>query len=118
MNKITYHQEGDYLIPDIIIGETTKNQNLGKFGHLRLNYIKEFKKGLYISLKIKGTLSNYLKDIDTESNNRLENIINDLAKEENITEELKQSDPLNWVQSMNNIKNKAEEIVLNEFIYV
>ena len=118
MNKITYHQEGDYLIPDIIIGETTKNENLGRFGHLKLNYIKEFKKGLYTSLKIKGTLSKYLYDIDKDSNDRLKNIINDLAKKENITEELKQSDPLNWVQSMNNIKNRAEEIVLNEFIYV
>ena len=119
MNKITYHEEGDYLIPDIVIKKSKNNNyNIGKYGHLRLNYIKEFKKGFYISLMINGTLRDHLVDIDKESNKKVQAIINELAKSENINEDLKQSNQLEWIQSMNNIKNRAEEIVLNEIIYV
>ena len=118
MREITYHKEGDYLIPDLIIKNDNNNYQIGKYGHLRLNYLKDFKRGLYTELMIKGLLSNHLIDIDKVATARVKNIINKLAKAENITEDLKQSDQLEWVGCMNNIKNRAEEIVFNELIYV
>ena len=119
MNKITYHKEGDYLIPDIVIKKSNNNNyNIGKYGHLRLNYIKKFKSWFYTELLISGTLTDYLADIDKEATKKVPAIINKLAKSENINEELKETNQLEWVQSMNNIKNRAEEVVLNEIIYV
>jgi hypothetical protein len=118
MNKITYHKEGDYLIPDLTIKNNNKAYHIGKYGHLRLNYLKEHKKGLYTELMINGTLSDYLVDINTTATKRVGTIIKQLVKSENIDENLKQTNQIGWVQAMNNIKNRAEEIVLNEIIYV
>jgi hypothetical protein len=118
MNKITYHKEGDYLIPDLTIKNNNKDYHIGKYGHFRLNYLKKHKKGLYTELMINGTLSDYLVDIDTTATKRVRTIIKQLAISENIDENLKQTNQIAWVQAMNNIKNRAEEIVLNEIIYV
>ena len=118
MNKITYHKEGDYLIPDLTIENYNKEYHIGKYGHLRLNYIKEYKKGLYTELMIKGTLSKHLTDIEKAAIERVDTIIKQLTESENIDENLKQTNQLEWVQAMNNIKNRAEEIVYNEIIYV
>ena len=118
MEKITYHQEGDYLIPDLIIEDCSKDYTIGKYGRMRLRYLKEHKKGLYTELMIKGTLSKHLAEIENIANERINLIIKQLAKAENVNEELKSSNQLEWIQSMNNIKNRAEEIVYNEIIYV
>ncbi len=120
MNKITYHKEGDYLIPDLILENSNKDYRIGKYGRLRLrlNYIKEYKKGLYTELMINGTLSKHLSDIEESAIERIDTIINQLAKSENINEDLKSNDQLAWVQAMNNIKNRAEEIVYNKIIYM
>ena len=118
MNKITYHKEGDYLIPDIIMYNSCKDYHIGKYGRLRLNYIKNYKRGLYTELTINGTLSKHLADIENTANERIGLIIKQLAKSENINEELKSQNQLAWVQAMNNIKNRAEEIAYNEIIYV
>ena len=118
MNKITYHKEGDYLIPDLIMENSNEDYTIGKYGRLRLNYIKEYKRGLYTELMINGTLSKHLADIENTANERLGLIVKQLVKSENINEELKSHNQLAWVQAMNNIKNRAEEIVYNEFIYV
>ena len=117
MEKITYHQEGDYLIPDLIIEDSNKNYQIGKYGRLRLNYLKEHHKGLYTELMLKGTLSKHLANIEKAATERIDLIINQLAKSESINEELKSSNQLAWVQAMNNIKNRAEEIVYNEITY-
>ena len=117
MEKITYHQEGDYLIPDLIMDNSCEDYHIGKYGRLRLNYIKEYKRGLYTELMINGTLSKHLADIERAATERIDLIINQLAKSESINEELKSSNQLAWVQAMNNIKNRAEEIVYNEIIY-
>ena len=116
-NNITYHREGDYLIPDLIV-ENQEKVVLGKYGRARLKYIKENKRGLYTELMINGTLTDHLIDIDKTATARVNNIIDKLAKAENINEDLKQSKKLEWVRCMNNIKNRAEEIVFNELIYV
>ena len=110
MEKITYHKEGDYLIPDLIIDNSCEDYHIGKYGRLRLNYIKEYKRGLYTELMINGTLSKHLADIKKTATEKIDLIINH-------NEELKIINQLAWVQAMNNIKNRAEEIVYNEIIY-
>ena len=118
MKETTYHKEGDYLIPDLIVKDNNNNYQIGKYGHLRLNYLKDFKIGLYTELMINGNLAKHLIDIDKAATSKVRNIINKLAKAENVTEDLKQSNQLQWVGCMNSIKNRAEEIVFNELIYV
>ena len=118
MKEITHHIEGDYLIPDLIMEKSNSTYNVGKYGHLRNNFLKEHKRGLYTELMINGTLTDHLNDIDKTATARVNNIIDKLAKAENITENLKQSNQLEWVRCMNTIKNRAEEIVFNELIYV
>lgn len=118
MNKITYHKEGDYLIPDLIMDISCEDYHIGKYGRLRLNYIKEYKRGLYTELMINGTLSKHLADIENAANERIGLIVKKLAEAENVNEALKSCYQLAWVQAMNNIKNRAEEIVYNEIIYV
>ena len=116
-NKITYRKEGDYFIPNLYLPIQSKKQ-IGKYGRLRLNYLKNFKKGLYTELLIDGTLKQHLLDIDESANKRVHMLIKQFAKSENINEYLKEDHPMEWVQAMNNIKNRAEEILLNEIIYV
>ena len=118
MKEISYHKEGDYFIPDLIMDNSCENYHIGKYGRLRLNYIKNYKRGLYTELMINGTLSKHLADIDNTANIRIVLIIKQLAESENVNEDLKESNQLAWVQAMNNIKNRAEEIVYNEIIYV
>ena len=117
-NKITYHKEGDYLIPDLYIKNYTKsNYHIEKYGRLRLNYLKEHKRGYYTELMLNGTLPNHIVDVDKEATKQVSHIIKQLAEVENVNENLKQSNQMEWVQAMNNIKNRAEETVLNELIY-
>ena len=117
-NKITYRKEGDYLIPDLCI-ENNKNNDyhVGKYGRLRLSYLKEHKRVLYTELLLTGKLSKHLALIDKDAKKKVSDIVNKLAKAEGVNEELKQTNQMEWVQSMNNIKNRAEETVLNELIY-
>lgn len=117
MNKITCHREGDYLIPDLYLPKQPKG-HIGKYGRLSLNYLKNFDRGLYTELLIDGTLKQFLLDIDENANNKVNLLKKKLAESENINEQLKEHHQIEWVQAMNNIKNRAEETVLNEIIYV
>lgn len=117
MKKITYHKEGDYLIPNLIV-ENQEKVVLGKYGRARLTYIKENKRGLYTELMMNGALSSYLKGVDERCNHIVNITVREMAKENNVNEELKRTDQLKWVGLMNNFKNTAEEIVYNEIIYV
>ena len=116
-NKITYRREGDYFIRDLSVKGTISDHYIGLYGRLRLEYLKKNKLGLYTDLILNGTLPEHLIQIDKSANKRVKNIINELAKKENVDENLKQINQLEWVRCMNNIKNRAEEIVLNELIY-
>ena len=118
MKEIAYHKEGDYLIPDLIMEESNLTYHIGKYGHLRDNFLKEHKRGLYTELMINGQLTNHLVDIDKTVTAKVNNIIDKLAKAENVNEDLKSREQLAWIQAMNNIKNRAEEIVFNELICV
>jgi len=114
--KITYHREGDYLIPDLIVED--KKITLGKYGRARLNYIKNYKKGLYAELMMTGELSNHLKEIDDTANARVKKIISQMAEKENVPIHYDGNmDQLEWVGLMNNYKNCAERIVFDELIY-
>ena len=117
VKTITYHQEVDYLIPDLVIKKETNNYQIGKYGYLRLNYLKEHKQGLYTQLIMECKLNKHLFDTDQEANNRVNTIIHQLAKKGNVSLYPDGNNPLEWTQKMNNIKNRAEEIVLKELIY-
>ncbi|MCI8411889.1 MAG: TnpV protein [Clostridia bacterium] len=117
MNEITYHREGDYLIPDLYLPKQPE-KSIGKYGRLRLNYLKNFKKGLYTELLINGTLKQHLIEIDESISEKVNELIKQLAELEHIDENLKEHHQMEWVQSMNNIKNRAEEIVFNEILYI
>ena len=115
--KITYREENGYFYPNLKLPEQT-NYNVGKYGLLHLDYIKEHRKGRYTILLTECRLNEYLHKIDLEANEMLETIIPRLASERGIDENLKARDMLRWVTEMNNIKASAEEIVLREVIYV
>lgn len=117
MNKITYHKEGDYLVPNLYLPKQPEG-HIGKYGRLRLNYLKEHKRGLYTELLISGALKQHLLDIDESATDKVNHLIKQLAGVEHINENLKEHHQMEWVQAMNNIKNRAEEIVFNEIIYV
>lgn len=115
--KIEYHQEKDYLVPNVAIKNNLGNYQLGKYGYLRLYYLKKNKKGYYTDLMLEGRLPKHIANIDKEANMQVKNIIKNLAKANNVDEMLKQNSPFEWVRLMNNFKNTAEEIVLKELIY-
>ena len=115
--KITYHQEGDYLIPDLVIKKDRHHYQIGKYGYLRLGFLKNHKRGLYCELNLKNELDKHLIEVDTEANIKVNNLIKELAKKENVSIYPNEKDALSWVQKMNNIKNIDEEIVLNEGIF-
>ena len=115
--NISYAKKGDYLLPDLIL-ENKKQYNIGKYGLLRLNYIKKYKLGLYFDLLASDKLNEYLHNIDTIVMEKVQKLIKELTEKENITEELKSNNQMLWIGKMNNIRNMVEEIVLKEYIYV
>ena len=113
----TYREENGRLIPEIKLPEQTDYQ-IGKYGRMHLDYIKQHRRGRYTTLLIEGKLNTRLHEIDLEANEMLETIILHLATERGIDENLKARDMLRWVAEMNNIKASAEEIVLREVVLV
>ena len=115
--NISYTRIGDYLLPDLRL-EEKERFNIGKYGLLRLEYIKKYKLGLYFDLLVNDNLNEYLHNIDTTVMEKVQKLIKELTEKENITEELKSSNQMLWIGKMNNIKNRVEEIILKEYIYV
>ena len=116
--KLEYHRENDYLIPNVAMkNNNLDNYQIGKYGYLRLNYLKKYKRGYYTELMLEGTLTEHIVAINKEANLQIKTIIKNLAKADDVDEILKQSKPFEWVRLMNNFKNSAEEIVLKELIY-
>lgn len=108
-NKIKYHREGDYYIPNLVIlKDEYPHYNIGKYGRLRLNYLKENKKADYNIMQMEGTLRKHIVETDIQAENNVKRIIKQLKEQSNLTEEMKDSDPLYWVGMMNNFKNIAE----------
>ena len=111
----TYREENGHLIPDIALPEHTDYQ-IGKYGRMHLDYIKQHRRGRSTTLLTEGTLNARLHEIDLDANEMLDTIIPRLAAERGIDENLKSHDMLRWVAEMNNIKVSAEEIVLREVV--
>ena len=115
-NGIKYELRGEQYYPMLEISEQT-NYKIGKYGHLRLDFIKKHRRGTYTALLIDGKLNTHLHEIDVQANSMVEVIVANLATERGIAEELKVFDALKWVAEMNNIRANAEEIVLKEIVY-
>ena len=112
----TYREKNGHLIPDITLPEQSDYQ-IGKYGRIHLDYIKQHRRGRYTTLLTESKLNSRLHEIDLEAKEMLESIIPSLAAERGIDEDLKARDMLRWIAEMNNIKASAEEIVLKEVIY-
>ena len=113
---IEYVRQGDYYIPNLVLPKQ-KKIHLNKYGRMRLNYLKEHKKSEYIIMFMENTLIDHLEEIQETATKRVNQIIDDLKAKSNLTEDMKNTDMLYWVGTMNAIKQQAEEIVLNELIY-
>ena len=112
----TYREENGHLIPNIALPAQT-NYQIGRYGRMHLDYIKQHRRGRYTSLLTEGKLNARLHEIDLEANEMLDSIISRLAAQRGVDENLKARDILRWVAKMNNIKANAEEIVLKEVVY-
>ena len=115
---IEYIRKSDYYYPNLIDSASIKANKLCKYGKLRLKYLLEHKKIDYTILWTENKLRSHLLDIDKTANERFNLLMKQLAEKENINEELKANNQLEWVRAMNNIKNRVEEIIFRELIYV
>ena len=114
---IEYNLVNDYYIPNIVLPKPRRTGNVGKYGRMRARYLKENKKAEYSIMLIDNELTSHLLDIDDICKERIDMLVKQIAKKENVNEELKAKNQIKWVQMMNNILNRAEEIVINEIIY-
>ena len=114
--KITYTQQGDYLLPDLKLPEQPKVE-IGIWGKRHLKYIEHYRPILYTNLLTSCKLTVYLANIDKQAEDMFFRLVNQMTKQECVTEQLKVDNQMLWVAKMNNIRNRAEEIVNNEIIY-
>jgi hypothetical protein len=113
--ELTYTERNGIMYPNLTLPEHT-NSPIGKYGRMRLDYLKKHRRGTYITLLTSCTLNQHLYDTEQEANRQIELTLSRLVKDRGITEEIKATNPLLWVQKMNNAKHDAEELVLNEII--
>lgn len=113
--KIEYTKQGDYFMPNLVM--TMQTIPTGKYARMRYNYLKNHKKAELIILEMNEKLTRHLVEVQKTATTRIDIIIKQFAKQENITEELKATNQMEWVRKMNNIKNRAEEIVIKEVVY-
>lgn len=113
----TYTQVGDYLLPNLILPEQ-QDQPLGVWGQRHTRYLKQHHKIIYMNLLTSGKLNDYLVDIENQAENLFLQLVKQLAESENITEELKAKDQMEWVAQMNNVCNRAREIVNSKLIFI
>ena len=115
-NGLWYKLQGDYYIPCLAV-PAEEEMPIGIWGQRHLRFIKQERKGLYMGLLSAGRLNSYLADINAQAEERVILLTEQMAAREGVTEQLKAQDQMLWVQRMNSIQNRAEEIVLNELIY-
>lgn len=114
-NKLGYLQTGDYFIPDLKLPQ--ENRSIGKYGRMHRDYLQEHNLIKFDDLVLEGRLWTYLADLDEQAQNRLQLIISQMQEAESVDAELKENNQMAWVQAMNSIHNRAEEIVLHELVY-
>ena len=113
----TYTQVGDYLLPNLILYKQ-QDQQIGVWGQRHARYLKQHHKIIYINLLTSGKLNDYLIDIENQAENLFLQLVKQLSESENITEELKAKDQMEWVAQMNNVYNRAREIVNSKLIFI
>lgn len=116
-NGGAYMQAGDYLLPNLSLPAEEKETNIGVWGMRHKRYLKQNHKVHYYNLLTSGKLDSYLADIEKQAQNLFSRLVKDLAEKENVTEKLKSDSPILWVRKMNNIRNRAMEIVNEQVIY-
>ena len=114
-NGLTYRQVGDYLLPELEVPEAPK---IGVWGNRREAYLREQRNGIYSGLLVTGELNVHLEEIDRSAEEMLFQLVTEMAAREQVTEALKATDQMEWVRRMNSIRNRAEEVVFAELIYV
>ena len=114
--ELTYTKVGDYYIPDLTLGDQP-DKTLGRYGRMHQKFLEEHHPGTYARLILSGRPWAHLADIDTACEERMDTLIPAMAKQEGVTEALKAADQMAWVGRMNNIRNRAEEIILHELVY-
>ena len=113
-NGLWYELSGDYYVPCL---EAPESPRVGKFGRMRNTFLRENQSAIYTGMLFSGKLNDHLEEIDRQANEMLDRLIEQHAAAEQITEERKANDQMAWVQTMNSIRNRAEEVVLSELIY-
>ena len=113
----SYSQVGDYQIPNLVMDDQPKGE-IGIWGCRRKRFLKEHRKGTYNAMLMQGTLAQHLIETNEAALDLIESLVKQMAATEGVTEELKRNDQMAWVRRMNNIRNRADEIVRNEYIYV
>lgn len=114
--KITYTQQGDYLLPDLTLPEQPKVE-IGIWGKRRLQYLKNHHTIIYTNYLTSCTLTAHLADIEEEANEMFDRLVRQISKKESVTEKLKAENQMLWVREMNNIRNRVEEIIYQEIIF-
>ena len=114
----TYTKQGDYLLPNLTLPAEKETGGIGVWATRHKRYLKQHYKVLYYNLLTSGKMNSHLADIEQQAQHLFLRLVKELAEKENVTEELKTVDMLSWVQKMNNIRNRAAEIVNNEIIYI
>ena len=118
MATLTYAKQNGYQVPNLRMDEReNESQTLGRFGRAREKYLMEHRKGLYNSMLLTGRLWAHLTEIDQTAQEQMDSLVAEMAKEQGVTEALKASNQMKWVQRMNNIRQSAEEIVRSNLIY-
>ena len=113
---LTYRTQNGVQIPNLELPEQT-NHTIGKYGQMRLSFLKQHRKGTYTTILTEGRLNSYLHEIDETAKEQISESISRMAQSLGVTEKLKAENPMQWVQMMNSIKNSAEEEVLTSLIY-
>ena len=112
--EITYTLVGDYYLPNLVAPESPK---VGRWGMLRYSYLRKYHEGLYTGMLMEGTLNPHLEEIDRQAQEMEQQLISQLAQRESVAEQLKAKNQMEWVARMNSIRNRADEVVLNDLIY-
>ena len=113
--SLTYQQNGDYLIPNLAVQETSRP--LGKYGRMRKKYLQEHRPLLWNRMILNETLYPHLLEVEETAQNRLEQMLPEMAAKAGVTERLKAEDPMKWVGLMNTLKAQAEEVILKELVF-
>ena len=112
--EVTYHKEGEYYLPDLIVPEAPK---VGRYGMLRRRFLRENRNGTYTAMLLTGKLDEHLKEIGDTAQEMFDRLVAQMKDAEGVTERLKAENQMEWVERMNSIRSRAEEVVLSELVY-